>query len=190
MSDNGHPYDPSDPLLAGIEEALGKLGINEEGARRSLLEGVREALGEFIEVDGSPLQVRVIDGGRGEEDDDEDAPRAPGPDLRIAEAGEEEDLGPTRVRVVRVGAPQAQEPPPLGAEGRIRIEANDAAPHQTVYRGDAIRAYRICCDHGSLEVSVDGSHAGMLSVGQSLDVEGRVVRVHSNSVTTGRYIRL
>ncbi|MCB9743952.1 MAG: hypothetical protein H6741_35490 [Alphaproteobacteria bacterium] len=187
MSDNGHPFDPSDPLLAGIEEALGKLGISEEGARRSLLEGVREALGEFIEVDGAPMQVRVIDGGRAEDDD---APRPPAPDLRIAEVGDDEDLGPTRVRVVRVGAPQAQELPPLVSEGRIRIEANDAAPHQTIYRGEAIRAYRVCCDQGSLEVSVDGTHAGMLGVGQSLDVEGRVVRVHSNSVGTGRYIRL
>lgn len=187
MPDNGPPNDLSDPLLAGIEEALGKLGINEEGTRRSLLEGVREALGEFVEEDGPSVPVRVLEGGRNSEDVE---PRSRNPDLRLADEQDFVDNAPTRVRVVRVGAPQSPEPVAIQGVGSIRIEAGDVAPHQTIYRGEAVRAYRISCDQGSFEVSVDGTHAGHLNVGQTLDVEGRVVRVHSNGDAGGRYARI
>lgn len=137
------------------------------------------------------------------------------PDLEL----ESDDTPPPKVRVVRVHpdrSPSHQEhavasapshqPEPDGLEldeptggrggassltalGRVRLSL-ETRYSQTLYRGERARPYRVSCSTGRFSVIVDGFCLDPLTAGQSVDVEGRTLRLEGNEPATGAYARL
>jgi hypothetical protein len=177
----------SDSWKDVLDQVAKALGDVEPKLRDALVDGVRVALDtvaqevqadEADEADEEPppkrSKVVVLDGGRRSAPEDRASASPEGP----------------RVHVVR------EEPPlrrtPLSHEGRIRVRPGEPVEWQTIWRGDAVRAYRVLCATGTLEVALDGVPAEKLRAGQSLDVEARLVRVRSGDtgVGLGSYVRL
>ena len=166
------------------------------------------------EADGP--EVTIVEGGRSK-----DTPPTPGekPDLRVAPAdaaapedgdeghadqlGDDELEGPhgadgpqrprPRVRVVRLGQAaraatgSARMFPPPGS-----ILLTDPDQLQTVFRGGHARLYRIRAEDGALLIRLDGQPADRLDVGQTIDVEARLIRVRAVGLdgARGSYDRL
>lgn len=192
------PDDPFDDILRQIADALRTFdGVSPETEDR-LLTGVREALAGIVDSTGETKLILV---------GTERRPAEERPDLRVVDTEEAErivhenrphdtsfglgDAGP-QVRVVRGGAPDA----PLGAlsaQGAIRVRSIDGErPWQTVFRGEAVRTYRLACDEGQFELAIEGTTIERMSAGQCVDVEARVIRVRSaiSMQGSGRYVRL
>ncbi|MCB9758449.1 MAG: hypothetical protein H6739_01280 [Alphaproteobacteria bacterium] len=202
MGDRPPPPETWDDLVEGIEGALEELGVLQPETRSALADGVREALEEaFSQLGGKgaweslpvePPSVTVLEGGA------ERPGGGPAPDLRVADEIDEADPPRNRVRVVRVRPTTAPSPSVsaspdidgIGAAGRIRLEPGRQEALQTLYRGEAVRAYRVGCEQGSMAVSVDGMRVEQLGSGQSIDVEARLIRVHADTRATGFYLRL
>jgi hypothetical protein len=55
------------------------------------------------------------------------------------------------------------------------------AAWQTIYQGRTPRVYRVACTRGVLDVTLDGAQVERLRPGQSIDVEGKLVRVTAPS---------
>lgn len=203
-------------VMDQVADALGEVDLGEDGTRDALLEGVRQALegmGGTIDMDiqvvtdsAGPAEpedpsVSVVEGGRADAD-----PRTPGdkPDLRVADLPEDgftdevETADPflvkpvvTQVKVLRTPprpTAHAEAIPGLGQAGWIQVAGGGGAQSswQTLYQGTRPRLYRIGCTQGSLDVTLDGAQVERLQAGQSIDVEGTMVRVSAVDETSGR----
>jgi hypothetical protein len=165
--------DPLRPLLDQLANALEESGIDDPAAQAGVLEGLRTAL-ELVgqERDGElpvPASVTLIRPG---------LPPEGRPHLRLATDadGDEPDDEPSpRVRVLH----RSVLGPRLG-QGSIRLAASGGGPRrQTVYAGESTRIYRLLCLSGQFKVLVDDAPVDRLEQGQSLDVEGRRIRVQA-----------
>jgi len=200
-------------VIRQVLDALDGGGVSDDATKDALAEGVRQALesletgiGLDVQVlgEGFPVPesvgVQVVDGGR-----DAGAPRTTGdtPELRIADTDEvlPEELERIRAEAmfthVKVSPPHKASSPwrpstddKTGRLGSIRLDhaAGIDQPWQTIFRGTATRLYRIWCSAGSLDVSVEGELVERLEGGQSIDVEGSVIRATtSEDVAHGTY---
>lgn len=201
-----------DALIEGLRHAFSEL---DEGAFAADDEGANDGV---TRLPGRP-EVTVVEGGRAE--DDTDPPSGNRPDLRVAhrepslEEPEEEDdeddedddsddgMGGRRVvahiRVLRGGgsrpllgggqAASEERPGARPMEGQIGVAAGEA---QAVFRGASPHCYRIHCDKGSIDIVADELHIHRLRAAQSLDVEGRDLRVEGagSGDSVGRYHRI
>ena len=86
-------------------------------------------------------------------------------------------------------APSGPAPASLLALGQVRLSL-ETRYAQTLYRGERARPYRISCNTGRFSVIVDGFCLDPLTAGQSVDVEGRTLRLEGNEPSTGAYARL
>ncbi len=195
--------DPWGDVISQVSDALSDLNLQSGPLRDALLDGIRSALDQVgqpdLEDDEEFPEVVVVEGGRSS-----DTPPSNGkkPTLRVADDPTEEEEMPgvrTRVRVVRVGGEtEAIDDPdwlsaPISHEGRIRVsEPTSQSGWQTVLRAETIRAYRLGCDQGALEIFLDGEPAERLSGGQTVDVEAQLIRVRSAGPmgADGSYVRL
>jgi hypothetical protein len=196
-------------VLEQVAQALGDVNLGEGGTRDALIDGVRQALDGLdstidldIEVvtDGSTEpQVSIVEGGRSDAD-----PITPGekPDLRVAdlpEDGSTDDVELdalraarkvfSKVKVLRMPGRAVQDAiPGLGQAGWIQVSGggDTIAAWQTVYQGTRARLYRVGCTQGSLDIILDGAAVQRLSAGQSIDIEGCLVRVSAVDETSGR----
>ena len=197
-----------DALLGSLRQVLGALGdlpidSVEVRAVRVDEDGVEQ------ELDVAPPvrpNVTLVEGGR---DDDAPASDSPRPELRVesggdagwpveiaatlsAQIGREEmgaDMLDSQPTKVRVSGPRTRAA--TDAWSMIRLDPDlGREAWQTVFAGRQPRAYRLQCSSGELRVFVDGEPVTELAKGQSVDVEGSLVRVSSEVVVRGRYLRL
>jgi len=152
--------DEYDDLIDAVQQALGEAGVRLDSPE--LMEELRSALTEL----GSPLPVgkptlRVVD---------PDEPAAPA----------------TTVRTVKLTRP-VQRPPAASNVGRITVAAG---AWQTVFRGAQSRPYRVAVDVGALDIAVDGELVERIGPGQTVDVEGALIRVQGAEASSGTYRRL
>lgn len=193
-----------DDLVEGVRQAL-----------ETLTDGLDIKFDVMGTVDAPPQQatvdVSVVEGGRGEAD-----PLSPGekPKLHVAPSVNDGDedldfthdplIAPppnfvTKVKVLRTsprvlkegvaktGSPSATLQR-LKDAGWINVATGgepDAA-WQTIYQGRAPRVYRIACTKGVLDVTLDGAQIERLRPGQSIDVEGALIRVTTPSDTQAK----
>jgi hypothetical protein len=85
--------------------------------------------------------------------------------------------------------PSGPAPASLLALGLVRLSL-ETRYAQTLYRGERARPYRVSCSAGRFNVIVDGFCLDPLTAGQSVDVEGRTLRLEGNEPSTGAYVRL
>ncbi|MBK7759578.1 MAG: hypothetical protein IPN01_37770 [Deltaproteobacteria bacterium] len=85
--------------------------------------------------------------------------------------------------------PSGPAPTSLSAVGLVRLSL-ETRYAQTLYRGERSRPYRVSCSAGRFNVIVDGFCLDPLTAGQSVDVEGRTLRLEGNEPATGAYVRL
>ncbi len=196
-------------VLDQVSDALDAADLGDLTTRDALLDGVRQALEgvgttldmelEIMTADEPDASVSVVEGGRAEAD-----PRTPGekPNLRVADLTDEEtDHGDdaadvtrpvvTQVKVLRTPprvATHAEAVPGLGQAGWIQVTAGGGAEAswQTLYQGKRPRLYRIGCTQGTLDITLDGAQVERLRAGQSIDVEGSLVRVSAVEEGSGR----
>lgn len=185
---------------------------------REALESAIEVLDDHPFPTGTRREpeITVLPGRRG----DATPRRGAAPGLRLAQPDETaepdldaDDSPPPKVRVVRVhpdrapshdehaAAPsrdlsEAHDEPsagptlaPLHAAGRVRLNF-ETRYTQTLYRGERARPYRISCSAGRFSVIVDGFCLDPLAAGQSVDVEGRTLRLEGDEPAAGSYVRL
>jgi hypothetical protein len=187
-----------DDLIEGVRQAL-----------ETLTDGLDIKFDVMGTVEGSDVphsadvaDVSVVEGGRGEAD-----PPSPGekPKLHVApvandDQAEEPDftndplIAPppqfvTKVKVLRTPPRVVKTASTnttlqgLKGEGWINVATGgepDAA-WQTIYQGRTPRVYRVACTRGVLDVTLDGAQVERLRPGQSIDVEGKLVRVTAPS---------
>lgn len=186
-----------DALLEGVRQALEGMGSTIDLDIQVVTEGVDTS-------DVEDPSVSVMEGGRTDTD-----PRTPGdkPDLRVADLPEDgfteetEPVDPvdamqgspvvTQVKVLRTPprrTAHSEAIPGLGQAGWIQVASGGGAQGawQTLYQGQRARLYRIGCTQGLLDVTVDGAPVERLRAGQSVDVEGCLVRVSAVDETSGR----
>ena len=186
-----------DALLQGVRDALEGMG----GAIDMDIQVVTEGVTMDPDSDSEGGAVSVVEGGRSEAD-----PRTPGekPDLRVADLPGDghtdevpmdasEPAGPvlTQVKVLRTGlrgSARSESIPGLGQAGWIQVAGNGGpdGAWQTLYKGERSRLYRIGCTQGSLDVTVEGESIERLRAGQSIDVQGTLVRVSAVDDGSGR----
>ena len=210
MSDDDRWTSVIDQVLEALDEAE----VSDPSTRDALAEGVRQAIeslesgigldvqiiGEgFPLAEDEPPEVEVVDGGRTGDEPPTDGEK---PKLRISEPKEDEaredsweKSSPTQsirtaVKVLRGRGDRSgvSHIPGLETTGWIRVaaEAGSDAAWQTIYAGLKPRLYRVACSSGSLDVTVDGESIERLLAGQSIDVEGTMVRVSAVDETSGR----
>ena len=154
--------DDYDDLVDGVQDALREAGVHLDSPE--LLDGLRDALRE---LDGaatppSPPNLRVVS--------TDDEPTEPPPTA-------------SRRSVMRILRPKS-------APGNGGALVLDAGTWQTVYRGTSAQTYRVACVTGALDLALDGELVERITPGQSVDVEGTLVRVHSADAATGTYLRV
>ncbi len=206
------PRDPPDDearldeVVSRVGDALDELRVVDSAERDALLASIREALASLgpVSIDGfevravsaadapsGPPPVQLVEGGR---DSDEPTP-GPRPELRVApqpdepEAPMPTELPPPLARpisVVRLGArtPRAVE------SGLITVHPGEG---QSLLEARRPRSYRVGCRDGRLHIHADGEALCLLGPGQTVDVEGSVLRVQSatgEGPSTGWYTRL
>jgi hypothetical protein len=191
--------DDLDAVMDRVADALDELEVVDGQERDALMADLREALGA---LDGLPLGAVEIR-----------AERAP-PELeppaiavleggRPAESGPDVDSPPPRASLqlappVEDGEGEPDDPDTAGADstlseppGSIHLVPKTGAPAtQAVFLGAQARAYRLRGLAGQMRVHVDDLPPVDLADGQTLDVEGRYIRVSAAVPTAGRYIRL
>ena len=198
MSGDDRWTDVIDQVLDALDDA----NVSDSATRDALAEGVKAALesldtgvGLDVQIIGEgfpsptnePPNVEVVTGGRS---DDEPPSEGEKPELRIALDAPEDtdqdppfaDQPPVFARVNVIENKRRQQPsaiPGLEESGWIHVNASGPpeAKWQTVYRGHRLRLYRIACSKGTLDVTVDGEPIERLMPGQSIDTEGRAIRV-------------
>jgi hypothetical protein len=215
MAQTPRPPDELDGVIDQVADALDELEIVEGAERNALLSNLRDVLGA---LDGfgtatltvhaeapepEPPDISVLEGGRSEETA-AGASRArlriaPDADPGPAEEGvrDEDTQGSgarehTRLSVRRFPLPPRRSEPPLNEPpgAILLVPAVAGAAEQTLLLGSELRAYRIRCTHGEMQVLVDDAPAFSLVAGQTVDVEGRRLRVAAAGAAEGRYIRL
>ncbi len=188
-------------VLEQVEAALDALDLGALVGREALMDEVRQALESSWDADDTSPEVTVIRGGREPSDEEPTDEERSGPTLRVVrgEAAEPPPAGPSRPDVsVRILRPPTENNTPrrkdnstgLSTAGMIRLE--DQAAWQTIYRGEAARAYRLHCNVGVLHIALDGEMLDEVSSGRTLDVEARVIRVQAGSEegARGLFLRL
>ncbi len=187
-------------------DALDELHVVDGAERDALLVGIREALASLgpVSIDGfevhavsapdapaGPPPVQLVEGGR---ESDEPTP-GPRPELRVAPQPEEPEaaapgeLPPPLARpvsVVRLGTRSARP----GDAGVILVSPGE---WQSLLAARRPRSYRVGCREGRLHVYADGEATCEIGAGQTVDVEGSVLRVHApghQGASTGWYTRL
>jgi len=176
-------------IIKQVDEALEHANFSDNETRSALLEGVKEALDELgMTSQDLPPTVTVVEGGRKGDATEIDPETRPHLQLAEEPTGEQSHTkhAPkhTHVRVLRPNTPKH---PVLKSEGRIQLDA-DAT--QTIFRGETIRAYRIECLHGTLQIRLNGAFVDTLTRGQCTDVEATLVQVSATETATGRYTTL
>lgn len=176
---------PDDLLLDHLDRALSTLGVLDDALRERVLDEIRTVLDDASEDRGPAIGVHVLPGGgeRPEDGDERTIPAlrvvdSPSPDIRVQVVRPPTRTGtPTRPRDL--------------AHGHVRLEGGPDV-WQTLLHAVRPAAYRVHCDEGELHLVVDGELVGRLEAGQSVDVEGRVLRVRacSDAPTLGRYRRV
>ena len=80
----------------------------------------------------------------------------------------------------------------LSMHGQLFISTDARSDQQTVYRGELARGYRLHCSQGPMRILLDGQPVETVDVGQSIDVEARLIRVQAvdGVVLQGCFIRL
>ncbi len=177
-----------DDLINGVRQALETLGDGID-VQFDVMTSMQDS------EDEGPMDVSVVEGGRSDSD-----PPTPGdkPHLRVAEPENEgSELEPdvdmvapppkvvTKVKVLRtpprvVSQRNDRESiPGLKEAGWISVVSGGGVESswQTLYQGQRVRIYRVACTHGTLDITVDGLQVERLRPGQSIDVEGSLVRV-------------
>lgn len=201
-------------VIDQVSDALVDADLGDNATRDALLDGVRQALEGMsgpmdmdievvTDVTGpeSDPSVSVVEGGRSDAD-----PRTPGdkPNLRVADLPKDpltdETQGEdalqaqpvvTKVKVLRTlprSTAHSSAVPGLGQAGWIQVAGGSGAEAawQTLYQGTRARLYRIGCTQGTLDVTLDGEQVERLRAGQSIDVDGCIVRVSAVDELTGR----
>ncbi len=199
-------------VLEQVSDALDAADLGEGSTRDALLDGVRQALegvGTTLDLELEVLtqamaqesdpSVALVEGGRSDAD-----PRTPGekPDLRVADLQDletdhgEKDTGSVRPILTQVKVLQtppritthAEAVPGLGQAGWIQVSGVGGADAawQTLYQGSRSRLYRIGCTQGLLDITLEGAQIERLRAGQSIDVEGCLVRVSAVDEGSGR----
>lgn len=165
-----------DDWIDDVADALKGLDIFDEKTRQALAEGVREALSSGAD---EPVVVSTPS-----------EPVKGAPSLRVVqddEAPEAAEESSVRVHVVPKVTARVRPPASLDV-GHVVV---DGEGWQTLWHGTSAAAYRLHCDGGELHASLDGTLAVQLRQGQSVDVEGRVIRVQSaGEHAVGRFVRL
>lgn len=220
--------DDLDHVIGQVSDALDELEVVEGPDRDALLGSLREVLGALgglppgaVEVRALGLEaepdmpvVRVVTGGRGDDEAPAVGPRA---DLRLAHLGlahlglaEEDVSDPDSESLDADGAFGASFPEQLDATLHMvrlaRRHRDDPLPDppgqirltppagreavQTVFVGSQRRTYRLRCVSGVLAVDADARRIGELTPGQTVDVEARQLQVCATEPSEGRYIRL
>ena len=150
-----------------------------------LVDGVREALREAgLEMDSPELWLQL----RQALDEVAQAPPPrPEPHLRVVEEDEPPPPPSPRssVKVVRMSSP-ARTQISLDS-GRLALAAGQ---WQTLFRGLQVRAYRVHVQTGQVDLAVDGELVERIEPGQSVDVEGSLIRAHGVTDASGLYLRL
>jgi hypothetical protein len=208
MSDDDRWMSVIDQVLEALDDAE----VSDPSTRDALAEGVRQAIeslesgigldvqiiGEgFPAPEDEPPVVEVVTGGRSSDEPPTDGEK---PKLRIADPKSDEtreespqSSGPekpfhTEVKVLRNFGDRTRmgHIPGLETSGWIRVAAGGSADStwQTIYSGLKPRLYRIACSSGSLDVTVDGEPVERLLAGQSIDAEGKAIRV-TTSIESG-----
>jgi len=170
MSDDGY-----DDLVEGVRDALREAGV--EWDSPELWAGLRRALDEALVQEPAPPggpRLRVVD----PEETPEERPPVP------ASSG---------VRVVRVAAPatvRARTTTTATLDSGVIAVAGER--WQTLFRGRSPRTYRVHATSGQLDLAVDGELVERLAPGQSIDIEGELVRACGveGASATGLYRRL
>ena len=211
MTERHHPSrERWDDLIQGVERALSELGITQFDTRAAVMDGVREALESAIEVlDDHPFptgtrrepEITVLPGRRGEVS----SRRGAVPGLRLAQPGETvepeldaDESPPPKVRVVRVHPDRS---PSHQDHAASPTSAHAHSPHDGLDGLDdvpsgpaptslsALGLVRLSLEN-RFNVIVDGFCLDPLTAGQSVDVEGRTLRLEGNEPATGAYVRL
>jgi hypothetical protein len=180
--------DELDGVMKGIVAALEQVQIPDDEARRVLLAAIRESMLEILEEDeawpvrrGRP-DVRVVEGGRG----DEPPSTRARPQLRVAEAEVEDDeptdLGRPPVIVTQVIEIEREDDEEGGdpdpdrlMNGFVGVDA--LRPNQMIFLGPVPRAYRLSLDEGSVWVGVIGEEPFLMVEGQRTDIEARRIEI-------------
>jgi hypothetical protein len=197
--------DEFNDMFHQVEAALDAMNLGQGDTRDALMSGVREALTSLVDVDLSSVQVDaghegpgvvVLDGGKGDDTDEVPKDASGRPDFQVfdgddAMTDEVPKIRPdVQVRVIRSGThPEALDPMQVG---QIVLPAQEAeGPWQTVYRGASEAAYRLVCDFGALEISLEGDLVEQLVPGRSIDLSGQLIRVRPRGAKAaqGRYLR-
>jgi hypothetical protein len=128
-----------------------------------------------------------------------DTDESPPPKVRVVRV--HPDRSPSHQDPVATAQPQGQplavggldDAPPgaatLLAVGLVRLGLETRFA-QTLYRGERARPYRVSCSAGRFNVIIDGFCLDPLTAGQSVDVEGRTLRLEGNEPSMGAYVRL
>lgn len=199
-----------DALFGSLRQVLGALGdlpIDSIQVRTVRMDDLGPGHPILTSMDETPVRptVTLVEGGR---DDDSPASNAPRPELRVQSGGDSGwpmeadanlssgeaqvalDLNPPGVRVARMSGPRLRASAG-DAWSMIRLDPDQGREAwQTVFAGREVRPYRLQCSSGELRVFVDGEPITELASGQSVDVEGKLVRVSAEMVVRGRYLRL
>ena len=206
-TESGDQMDNDDKLDEAVEQvqaALDALNIGNDATRDAVVDGLREAFKTVKDLDFNNLtfdaevetpEVVVIDGGREDETDECDAKPKEKPELRIVESDETvtpqvSTVGDVKVRVIHPRTKTARTQRfDLHAQGEIHLEGRS---WQTLFRGENIRTYRLCCRTGVLDVALNGALVEQLKPGQTIDVEASLIRVRAESdeASSGSYVRL
>ena len=202
--------DPWKSVLDQVEVALDSLNLRTGSLGDALMDGVREALsGNFgveIELDetGGP-RVVVLDGGKADDATDEVPIDGP-PDLRVVSKEDEDSSDKPHITGIKFTDPEVTvrvfhtdskpSPGPTLARslavppGAAPLSLSDGGGWQTVFRGNADRPYRVACSSGVLHVALDGDLVEEVHPGQSVDLEGKLIRVQAAAAATGWYRRM
>ena len=152
--------DEYDDLIDAVQQALGEAGMSLDSPE--LMAELRSALTEL----GSP-------------------PPEGKPNLRVVEP--DEPAAPsTTVRTVKLTRPVQSR---LAAPNVGSVTVAKGA-WQTVFRGAQSRPYRVAVDVGALDIAVDGELVERIGPGQTVDVEGALIRVQGAEASSGTYRRL
>ena len=179
-----HPFPTGTRREAEITLLPGRRG--DAAPRRGAVPGLRLAQpGETVEpeldVDESPPpKVRVV---RVHPD------RSPSHQDHAASAASALPQGQPDGFDGAADAPSVGASASLLAMGLVRLSL-ETRYAQTLYRGERARPYRVSCSAGRFSVIVDGFCLDPLTAGQSVDVEGRTLRLEGNEPATGAYVRL
>lgn len=207
-----------DEVVGRVGEALDELHVVDGAERDALLGSIREALASLgpVSIDGfevravpavdlpsGPPPVQLVEGGR----DSDEPSTGPRPELRVAPEPEDTEESAVDGSAAPEPEPGRADPAPSVARSVSVLRIGGKVPRQpevgvvrvpggawqSILAAQRPRAYRVGCTQGGLHVYVDGEPTCELGAGQSVDVEGAVLRVQGAAdpgPSTGWYTRL